>query len=68
VVDDKFDEAAFSNYEQEKWSGILHEDAMKICEERDLYCYWGPGWIRCGKEHPKASHDINEGVKILMNS
>ncbi len=36
-----------------KWPGTIE------CEEFNLWSYWGPPWIKCDKDHPKATHDLN---------
>ncbi len=64
-----FDEKAFSKYTPEKWSGIMYEDAIKYCEENDLYVYFDndiSSYIDCDKTHPEATHDINTAVRKMM--
>ena len=66
VKDDKFDEVEFEKYSPEKWSGIMYEDIRKICEDKDLYCYWSFNtWVECDINHPEAIHDINAGIKFM---
>lgn len=51
----------------------------EACRQLDLYCYWGdretgepiehdlarPGrWVPCGKDHPKASEDLNRLAQL----
>jgi hypothetical protein len=62
----EFDEDAYQNAGPEKWSGIMFEEAHKYCEEHELFCYFQNGWVKCDRNHPQATHDINEGVRALM--
>lgn len=36
-----------------EWPGITQ------CREYNFWCYWGPPWIRCSKEYPEATEDLN---------
>ena len=39
------------------WTGIW--PGTIECIEYDLFSYWGPPWIECGKDHPGAGPDYN---------
>lgn len=36
------------------WPGILE------CQEFGFWSYWGPPFIKCTKDHPDATEDLNE--------
>jgi hypothetical protein len=36
-----------------EWPGV------EACRRLDLWCYWGPPWIKCNKDHPSATEDLN---------
>lgn len=42
----------------EIWLGM--ERRNLACEKLDFWCYWGPPWIECSKDHPGAVHSLNE--------
>lgn len=62
----RFDEKAYQKAGPEKWSGIMYEEAHKYCEEHELFCYLDNGWVKCDRNHPQASHNLNAGVAALM--
>lgn len=63
-----FDEEEFNEYEREKWTGIMYEGGKIICEQLNLYSKMvpGQGWVPCSEYDEGASHDLNEGVYIMM--
>lgn len=36
-----------------EWPGV------KEARLYNLYCYWGPPWVKCSKDHPQAREDLN---------
>lgn len=58
---------ALTDDERMPWTGKWPGEAE--CEEYGWYCYWDSngagdpaqnyGWVRCGKDHPKAGCDLN---------
>jgi hypothetical protein len=65
-VSDGFDEDAYQKAGPQKWSGIMFEEAKLYCEKHDLYTYFQNGWVKCDKNHPKATHDLNKAVREMM--
>lgn len=66
--DEEFDEEEFDKYEQDIWTGVMFDDAKKICEAMNLYSKLiiGQGWVLCSKHEEGATYDLNTGVKLLM--
>lgn len=66
---DGFDEQEFSKYEQERWSGIMFEEAKLYAEEHNLFCYDNYDnqkfHIKCDANHPEAHHDINGALRQM---
>lgn len=42
------------------WTGLWPGDAE--CLDYGFACYWGPPWIPCSPDHPKATPDLNRLV------
>ena len=40
-----------------EWPGVAE------CREYGFWCYWGPPWISCNKDHPEAREDLNRLYK-----
>jgi len=71
--DEYFDELEFDKYEKEKWTGIMYEEFHIYAEEHDLWTFWGPdygqsGWVKCDRNHPGASHDLNTAGLLVMRN
>jgi len=62
IGEDGFDQKEFEKYEQEKWSGIMFEDAKLFAEQNNLFVYFKDRWIECDVTHPEATHDINTAI------
>jgi len=79
-LDDDWDLKKLKKYNREKWTGIMYEEAHLYCEKHNLWVYWegdfkiglvfdrGRGWVKCDKDFPGASHDLNTAMVEVMKN
>ena len=56
--------------EKDIWTGIMYEEAMKFCEDNDLFVTFSPtgGYAKADKNDLNSYHDLNTAVLTLMQN
>lgn len=49
-------------YERIPWAGVSPE--AQASHELDLWCFWGPQWIPCERDHPGAVEDLSRVTEV----